>query len=300
MKSRFANGPIGSLPYSLLTQKQHKTVSVDSIQSLAGWEGVSSALEEIRDCHAETWAFFHGIFEDLNLFSISLDAHKRHLVQTISTEEAKQDAESAGFSDRLGQLLSQTETDREEIRATREAIQEQVSHLTAVAAELASAQNAFQTNFELIREELAKNREAAAQDAAVSAVSNNVSNNELEQKLTDLEREHSALEQDRAVLEKELEGVRNRAAELAESLAEQKRLAAQQQSQGNAELQRMRQLLETIAKQNREVESSVSSAESAVPLASKSEAPAAASDPVLGSVLAQFEMLQQDRARRRA
>lgn len=273
-------------------------MSVDSIQPIAGWEGVSSAIQEIRDCHAETWAFFHGIFEELNLFSISLDAHKRHLVQTISTEEAKQQADSADISNRLNQLLSQTEADREEIRQTRATVQEQVEHLSAVATELANAQLAFQTNFELIREELTKNREAYAQDAAAASAVSGEANGELEKKLNDLEREHAALEQDRAVLEKELEGVRNRAADLAESLAEQKRLAAQQQSQGNAELQRMRQLLESIAKQNRESEPAASM-ESAAPVVSKPEAPASA-DPVLGSVLAQFEMLQQDRARRRA
>ena len=281
-------------------------MSVDSIQTVAGWEGVSSALQEIRDCHAETWAFFHGIFEELNLFSISLDAHKRHLVQTIPTGEDKQQAESSDFGERLSQLFNQREADREEIRETREAVQEQVAHLTAVASELASAQNAFQTNFQLIREEIAKTREASDRDAAAVPASNAEANGELERKLTDLEREHAALEQDRAVLEKELEGVRNRAADLAESLAEQKRLAVQQQTQGNAELQRMRQLLESLARQDafargsHESEPSPSAAEAVVPLVSKPESPAAAADPVLGSVLAQFEMLQQDRARRRA
>jgi chromosome segregation ATPase len=282
-------------------------VSVDSIQSVAGWEGVSSALQEIRDCHAETWAFFHGIFEELNLFSISLDAHKRHLVQTISAGEDTQQAESSDFGERLSQLFSQREADREEIRQTREAVREQVAHLTAVATELAAAQNAFQTNFQLIREELAKSREASSQEIAAAAhATSGEANGDLERKLTELEREHAALEQDRAVLEKELEGVRNRAADLAESLAEQKRLATQVQSQGAAELQRMRQLLETLARQdafarpNHDIEPAASAAEAVVPLVAKPEPSTAAADPVLGSVLAQFEMLQQDRARRRA
>jgi chromosome segregation ATPase len=275
-------------------------VSVDSIQSVAGWEGVSSALQEIRDCHAETWAFFHGIFEELNLFSISLDAHKRHLAQSISPGENRQQAESADFGDRLGQLFSDREAERAEIRETREVVREQVAHLSAVASELASAQNAFQTNFQLIREEIANNREASAQAVSADPAPMNGGNGELERKLTDLERQHAALEQDRAVLEKELEGVRNRAADLAESLAEQKRLAVQQQTQGNTELQKMRLLLESIAHQNLEIEPSPSPVESVVPLVSKPEPAVAAADPVLGSVLAQFEMLQQDRARRRA
>ena len=122
-------------------------MSVDSIQSVAGWEGVSSALQEIRDCHAETWAFFHGLFEELNLFSISLDAHKRHLVQTIRPGESKPQAESAAFDERLNQLLAQREAEREELRESREAVREQVAHLAAVAAELAAAQNEFPDEF---------------------------------------------------------------------------------------------------------------------------------------------------------
>ncbi len=275
-------------------------MSVDSFQSVAGWEGVSSTLQEIRDCHAETWAFFHGIFEELNLFSISLDAHKRHLSQALPAGEDKPQAESSDFDERLSQLYSQREAEREEMRETREAVKEQVAHLSAVASELAAAQNAFQTNFQLIREEIAKNRETPAQDASASPPANGGENGDLERKLTDLERQHAALEQDRAVLEKELEGVRNRAADLAESLAEQKRLAVQQQNQGNTELQRMRVLLESIARQNIEIDLSPVQVEAVVPLVPKPEASAPAPDPVLGSVLAQFEMLQQDRARRRA
>jgi chromosome segregation ATPase len=278
---------------------------MDSIQTVAGWEGVSSALREIRDCHAETWAFFHGIFEELNLFSIGLDARKNHLVQAIQAGEDHRPAESAEFGERLSQIISQREAEREEIRETRETVRVQVAQLAAVASELASAQAEFQANFQLIREEIAKNREALALEATECPASNEGTNGELEQKLTDLERQYAALEQDRAVLEKELEGVRNRAADLAESLAEQKRLAAQQQTQGAAEMQRMRQLLESIARQeafaqpHRDLEPP-RAAEPVVLMASKPEPAAAAPDPVLGSVLAQFEMLQQDRARRRA
>lgn len=262
-------------------------------------------MQEIRDCHAETWAFFHGLFEELNLFGISLEAQKRHFAQTIPAGEDAPQAALSDFGERLSQLFSQREAEREEIRETREAVREQVAHLAAVASELASAQSAFQTNFQLIREEIAKNREASARDASAVSASKDDENGELERKLTDLERQHAALEQDRAVLEKELEGVRNRAADLAESLSEQKRLAVQQQTQGNAELQRMRVLLENLARQesfgrpNREIEPSFP-VETAAPPVSKPESPAAAADPVLGSVLAQFEMLQQDRARRRA
>jgi uncharacterized phage infection (PIP) family protein YhgE len=281
-------------------------VSVDSIQSVSGWKGVSSALKEIRDCHADTWAFFHGIFEELNLFSISLDARKNHLAQSLPANEGNSQAAAPVSDDRLHALLSQREEDREDIRETRETVKEQVAQLAAIASELASSQSVFQANFTQIREEIAKTREAAAQAVAIPAPDAG-GNGELERKLAELERQHASLEQDRAVLEKELESVRNRAADLAESLSEQKRITAQQQTQGNSELQRMRELLESLArrdplaKQTRDDEPPPAPAEPPTnAAAAKSQASSASADPVLGSVLAQFEMLQQDRARRRS
>jgi hypothetical protein len=85
-------------------------------------------------------------------------------------------------------------------------------------------------------------------------------------------------------------------------LAEQKRQIAQQQTQGSAELQHIRAMLETLARQNREIEASPPPAAEPAPPPPQAAKPAtgAPADPVLGSVLAQFEMLQQDRARRRS
>jgi septal ring factor EnvC (AmiA/AmiB activator) len=272
------------------------------MQSVAGWEGVSSALREIRNCHADTWAFFHGLFEELNSFSVSLDAHKGQLVQSVTVENSMPQFDTSVFDERLGKLFSQRDEDREEIRETRETVREQVAHLAAVASELASVQTMFQTNFQLLREEISKRNEASALEAS-AAPSNSGATEDLERKLSDLERQHAALEQDRAVLEKELESVRSRAADLTESLSEQKRMAQQQQTQGAAELQRMRELLEDLARQEAFARhphgNEPAPAEPPTIAVPKSDAPSAG-DPVLGSVLAQFEMLQQDRAKRRA
>jgi chromosome segregation ATPase len=270
------------------------------IQPVAGWEGVSSAIKEIRECHAETWSFFHGLFEELNSFGKSLEGQKDHLLETIRPGESNPPAVAAAFDERLNQLLAERQAEHEELRESREAVREQVAHLSTVAVELAAAQKDFQANFQRICEEIVRSRETRAAEPSSAPVGGE-GNAELERKLTDLERQHAALEQDRAVLEKELEGVRNRAADLAESLAEQKRQVTQQQTQGNVELQHIRAMLETIARQNREIELSPAPAEPAPPPAAKpAPSAAAAADPVLGSVLAQFEMLQQDRARRRA
>ncbi len=120
---------------------------------------------------------------------------------------------------------------------------------------------------------------------------------EQQQRLAQAQAEES---RQREALENELELVRMRAAELAESLAEQSRQIAQERAQWSEEIQRMRRLLETLV-----------SAQPA-PAARDEEQPAAAEpartaaaarptgeDPVLNSVMAQFQMLQRDLARRR-
>ena len=90
--------------------------------------------------------------------------------------------------------------------------------------------------------------------------------------------------QQRAALEAELEAMRRRAAEQTEALSEQKRLAGQQQAELAGELKRMRSLLEALGSHVR-----------GEPAAAGGEAKAPPDDnAVLGSVLAQFEMLQRD------
>jgi hypothetical protein len=106
-------------------------------------------------------------------------------------------------------------------------------------------------------------------------------------------------ERERAELEAELEAVRGRAAEMAESLAEQKRLLAQQQVEWAREFKRMRCLLEGMSGQLAEgiAGAGVGISEPAPSAACPAAPPAG--DPVLDSVLAQFAMLQKDVARRR-
>ena len=96
--------------------------------------------------------------------------------------------------------------------------------------------------------------------------------------------------QQRAALEAELDAMRRRAAEQAEALSEQKRLAGQQQAELAGELKRMRSLLEALASQVR-----------GGPVAPRrSTKPQPDDSAVLGSVLAQFEMLQRDITFRRS
>lgn len=114
-----------------------------------------------------------------------------------------------------------------------------------------------------------------------------------------LERQKAAWDRDRTALEDELEAVRNQAAELAEALAEQKRQMEIQQTEWSRELRQMRRLLEMMARRQLEQHEEQESRQALPPAAAVSIVPATVDDPVLDSVMAQFEMLQKDISRRR-
>jgi chromosome segregation ATPase len=107
------------------------------------------------------------------------------------------------------------------------------------------------------------------------------------------------LEQERATLEEELETVRSRCEELAEALAEQKRHNAEERAEWTAEFKQLRKILD---KQSQGAAQRVEQGKAAVAAPARQAAAAerAAPDPVLGSVVSQFQLLQKDAARRRA
>jgi len=120
-----------------------------------------------------------------------------------------------------------------------------------------------------------------------------------DRQLGEFKRQQQLWDQERTILEHELETVRNRAAELSESLAQQKRDAEMQQNQWAAEFKRMREMLQEMACRMAE-----GGAEAAAPAPSEHHSRRGPSgpgepDPVLNSVMAQFEILQNDAARRR-
>jgi chromosome segregation ATPase len=130
---------------------------------------------------------------------------------------------------------------------------------------------------------------------------------ELQGQFQEAERARSELQEECRVLETELESVRNRAAELTESLAEQRRQTAAEREQWTQELKRMRRLLEMLSTQRLEPVAaggahtvSVRMHESSPPPTPQLVSAAVREEePALASVMAQFEMLQKDLARRR-
>ncbi len=107
----------------------------------------------------------------------------------------------------------------------------------------------------------------------------------------------SELEHERDALEAELELVRNRAAELDETVAEQQRALSEQKSVLSGELQQLRRLVEKQAELFATRDESVPPP--VVEVAAETAANTQMSDPVVHSVMAQFAKLQKDVARRR-
>lgn len=128
----------------------------------------------------------------------------------------------------------------------------------------------------------------------------------LHERLQALERELAERDQERVVLESELDMVRNRAAEMAETLAQHQQQMADERQQWTQELKQMRRLLETLSSHGLEhpapaeaPRTRVAPPRTAAKPAEEAAAARQGGDPVLGSVMAQFEMLQKDIVRRR-
>ncbi len=145
-----------------------------------------------------------------------------------------------------------------------------------------------------------QNRPATTKPAAEDAATRDA----LQQQLRQMTARQALMEEEKKELEAELETVRSRAAEMADSLTEHKRLLGQQQTEWAGEFRRIRSLLEGFPNRLAEVMPSAREVDqpmerepvmrAATPHAAK------ANDPALESVVAQFEMLQRDMARRRA
>src|SRR5262245_27387532 len=140
----------------------------------------------------------------------------------------------------------------------------------------------------------------------------------------DLQSKISELEQERLALEEELESVRTRAVGMSQTISEQKRQMAEEHAEWAAELRQLRRILDKqaswIAQQAESGAAPWGAAAGGQQPAGYPAAPGGGGasqgpafpagprsrlgnpnqcDPVLGSVLSQFEFLQKDLARRR-
>jgi len=280
-------------------------------EPLAGWKGVEDAVTEIRSSCAEVERFFEQLFAQLESLADSLAAREAQLRRSeselrssrVAAEDALADSEAAATSvsvTALQQLVEHTQQQNQQLLRTQQQFEEQLARLTAMAAELAELKAIWRQAQPLA--------ETAPDDGEQS----------YREQLRQMAEQQLLLERERIELQSELETARGQVAELAEQLAEQKRLAALQQAQWNEELKRIRLLLESSARgvsppverqtamrKNAAAAEQRCEREQAQQPAAATAEPAAAPqgrprDVVLDSVLAQFEILQKDIARRRA
>lgn len=123
---------------------------------------------------------------------------------------------------------------------------------------------------------------------------------EVQARLLQLEQERSEMLHGRDMLEAELESVRQRAVDLMAALEQQKRLADEQQNQLYNEMRRQHQLLEQVLQRLLELEMSPGTSAAKSKAAANADGSNAGNESVLSSVMAQFDVLQKDIARRRS
>ncbi len=304
-------------------------MSADLSPELAGWDAVCNSLAEIRASHEDFDHFFSEVFDELDALSrkflkqqqtwrsgrrqaeeelsqraIQLDQQRTELtaelerLQRLAMAALEGGGHGGDNSQQLQSWQEQSERDRAVFQSAIESAQTQSAQLSEVVGQLG------QVRLELAeaRQELQRRGEeadVARADSPPTAVDEG-----LQAEFDQVQEERRLLQQERVVLESELEAVRNRAAEMAETLAEQKRQMAEQRDAWSLELRQMRLLLESLPAQlnshPQPVPVGSPEAEAGMEAVGAVSAPAvAAGDAVLDSVMAQFQMLQKDRARQR-
>ena len=285
------------------------------------FSGAHGTLEEIRSTHDEFTDFFGDVFDELQAYSLELFARHKCL-ELGAQQKIEKDEVLVGYREEFQRCVEKLQQvhellcgDREETRQSlseiregcqqfldgRAELQEAREEFRGIAAEFASLKSDVQhersdlrelyrglenqlTQFAALAVEFSTAHELASHD------SNDAHDSRIAGVLETAQQQQADWQQQRAALEADLEAMRRRAAEQAELIGEQKRLAAQQQAELTGEMKRMRSLLETLATQVR--------GEASPPPTLRPSQPVDSS--VLGSVLAQFEILQRDVAHRRA
>jgi len=260
---------------------------------VAQWNGVRDWLAAIADSQGDLGRFLEDVFARLNGLLSELVRRQ----ETCETDRSRAEQQLRARSDELDRREAEWRAERERVQAESAgqppspAVSEgDEQRISRAIAELNEARGVFL-------------EEAKRWSSASAAAARTESDQGLEEEKRRTEKEMAALEQERATLERELEIVRCRSAELSETLAQQGRQMAEERERWSDELKRMRRLLETMAQR----ELSEPAAEPRAPIAAvtlpagvqRNSAGETHGDPVLDSVITQFEMLQKDLARRR-
>ena len=261
--------------------QQLERLSGELVERQRAWQAEQQRTErEIRERTAE-----------LERQHAAMAAQRERIREEVVAEVTQAAIASAAADEHLRRMREEVEQERAKSQSALQSAEAQLAQLTRATAELGEA-----------RKQVEREREQF--DVAPTEPQGAVVRERLLEQLRQAEEQRAVLERERAVLETELETVRGRAAELAETLAQQKRQMAEERTVWMDEIKRMRHLLETISQ--RQAEHHAAEEPPAVHRGSESRGGRnlgsgneTAGDPVLSSVMAQFEMLQKDLARRR-
>lgn len=270
-------------------ERQQLDATVERLQDLTNQLGASSAVgsgdsEQLRE-------IFAGMQEERSSLQNALAASESH------------GADLARMADELAAARQDLAEAREELRSQRELLA-QVPIREEQSAGVAESQNAelarMADELSAARQDLAEAREEIRSQrdllSQVPQQSEGAGDREIHDRLAQMEQEKLAWTQERAVLETELDTVRDRAAELSGALDEERQRAQGDRKGWTDELRQMRQMLQSLSEQQG---SRVPDAGVTSPVDSEPSAESDSQDPVLDSVMAQFEILQKDLARRR-
>jgi len=263
--------------------------------------GLRAPLAEIHAGQEEHQRFFSGVFSALDMLASELSQRQEMWLseRRLSEEAIHRQAATIGANGdgQLQQMLEEAERGRAALATALEATETHGDHLAQMTDELSQAR----VELTQARQEIERLR--GDLDKVPNSAASPILDEELKEKLERAEQERTQLEQERLVLETELDTVRNRAVEMTETLADQRREIGEERQRWALELKRMRSLLEALAK--RQMQPPAASGPPQTPVGVEAaapvtpSAPASGDDPVLDSVVAQFEMLQKDIVRRR-
>ncbi len=259
-----------------------------------GWDSVRGALADCSVQAQEFEAFLTAQLEQLEQRFHKLSERERSLQDSAQCTAAESEAAQAANSEEIHRLT-------QELNRTRD-------RLEVLERDCAKG-HAAEAEVNILRQELEK---AAAQSARMAGMAVELADARAElaelkgrqaigqtQVVVDLERQLREVEHERAALETELDHIRKRAAEANTALAEHKRREAEERAEWSGELKQLRRALEkqSMLLVEQQDTGGVSATRKTVPV--RGESTPTISDPVVDSVMEQFESLQRDMIKRR-
>lgn len=282
----------------------------------ACFAGLNAQHTELERYYEDSFRELESLRADLGQFYEELLIQRRKLEQSRCDMEESCLAEKRNFEQResaklaaLQQQFDGAQADLVELRkqqdegtfAREQSLRREIEQLqrerTLIEEKLAAARTEAATLAATVAELTGNNGDSSALDAALRETRANLE--DTTQVVRAKEQQITNLMQERDDLEAELDSVRSRAAELSDTLDQMKRESVEERAEWSAELRQMRRVLERQTDlltpgppQRRPVASPGMSA------CAVAVAPSAA-DPVLGTVMAQFDKIRQERAQQR-